>query len=349
MKKISRVLAIVFALALALTACVGASARAKVDGKYTTLTNAPQLCAYLFKNYDQAKCGSISITQGTLFYSNDNYNEDYLLGGQHMPFRQYTDRLSGSEDLDNPEIPVYLVCIAGTEVIGGHPNNVDADVMTALNLPNQYERQIRKVIEKNVPKGSNLMLTGHSLGGMVAQQVCADSKLKRDYNILYTVAFGAPVVKGQSGYEGTLYRLVDKSDYVGLASVNVVENLSKATLENMGAAMASTGTVTRDGGYNNNRGNFAMVSNALAHPELNGPHSAHMSYINEQTWGDVDVCGIPNGPHQLKLDKSTCQRFVTKTNSNSGVSAGLYNGGNATGGLVWSAVNGAQAIAQLRK
>lgn len=68
----------VFALALAFSACVSASAKAKVDGKYTILTNAPQLCAYLFKNYDQAKSGSISITQGTLFYSNDNYNEDYL-------------------------------------------------------------------------------------------------------------------------------------------------------------------------------------------------------------------------------------------------------------------------------
>lgn len=345
MKKISRVLAIVFALALAFTACVSASARAKVDGKYTTLTNAPQLCAYLFKNYDQAKSGSISITQGTLFYSNDNYNEDYLLGGQHMPYRQYTDRLSGSEDLDNPEVPVYLVCIAGTEVIGGHANNTDADLMTGFNLPNQYEREIKRIIEENIPKGSNLMITGHSLGGMVAQQVCSDPKLKEDYNILYTITFGSPCVKGQSGYEGTLYRLCDKNDYVTYLSGNLIENFTKNTFEGMGLAMASTGTVTRDGGYSG-----TGLGNAIAHPELNGPHSAHMSYINEQTWGDVDVCGIPNGAHQLKLDKSTCQRFVTDTNSN-GQAVGqlLYNGNTTTGGQTWNVIDGAQQLVQLQR
>ncbi len=336
-KKISkRILAIVFALCLAVTSLVGTSAfaRAKVDGKYTTLTNAAQLCAYLFKNYDQAKTGSLSITQGTLFYSNDNYNEDYLLGGQHMPYRQYTDRLSGSEDLDNPEVPVYLVCIAGTEVIGGHANNTDADLMTGFNLPNQYERQIKAAIEQSVPKGSNLMLTGHSLGGMVAQQVCSDPQLKDDYNILYTVCFGSPVVKGQSGYEGTLYRLCDKHDYVTYLSGNLIENVSKWVLESSGMAMASTGTVTRDGGYS-------------FHAELNGPHSAHMSYINEQTWGDVDVCGIPNGCHQLKLDKSTCKRFVTFTNSNGQtVGQNLYNGGNKTGGQVWNMIELAQILVQ---
>ena len=347
MKKISRVLALVFALALAFTACVSASARAKVDGKYTTLTNAAQLCAYLFKNYDQAKQGSVSITQGTLFYSNDNYNEDYLLGGQHMPYRQYTDRLSGSEDLDNPEVPVYLVCIAGTEIIGGHANNADADLMSGFNLPNQYEREVRRIIEENIPKGSNLMITGHSLGGMIAQQVCADSQLKEDYNILYTIAFGSPVVKGQSGYEGTLYRLCDKNDYVTYLGVgsNLALNFSKDLLEDKGLSLASTGTVTRDGGYSGNG-----ITNVIAHPELNNPHSAHMSYINEQTWGDVDVCGIPNGTHQLKLDKSTCQRFVTDTNSNSqAVGQLMYNGNVTTGGQVWNAIDGAQQLVQAQR
>lgn len=341
-KNSKRILAIVFALALAVTSLVGTSAfaRAKVDGKYTTLTNAPQLCAYLFKNYDQGKMGSLSITQGTLFYSNDNYNEDYLLGGQHMPYRQYTDRLSGSEDLDNPEVPVYLVCIAGTEIIGGRPNNFDACLTTGFNLPNQYEREIKRVIEENIPKGSNLMLTGHSLGGMVAQQVCSDKTLKKDYNILYTVTFGSPCVKGESGYEGTLYRLCDKNDYVTYLSGNFVENFTKNMMEGMGMAMTSTGTVTRDGGYSG-----TGVLNALAHPELNGPHSAHMSYINEQTWGDVDVCGIPNGTHQLKLDKSTCQRFTTDTNSNDTLGV-FYNSGNKTSGVVWDIVDFAEKVVQ---
>ena len=333
-KNAKRILAILFALALAVSSLVGTSAfaRAQVDGKYTTLPNAPQLCAYLFKNYNQSQMGSLTITQGVLKLSNDNYNEDYLLGGQHMPFRQYTDRLSGSEDLNCPETPVYLVAIAGTEVIGGNPNNTDACLMTGFNLPNQYERQIRATIQQNIPKGSNLMLCGHSLGGMEAQQVCADKKLQKDYNILYTVCFGSPVVKGETGYEGTLWRLCDTHDYVTYLSGNVIENVSKNVMESTGMAMASTGTITRDGGYS-------------WHLELNGPHSAHMSYINEQTWGDVDVCGIPDGFHVLTLDKSTCQFYRLDTNSNNTLDA-LYNGNTFLGGYKTNIVDLAQSLLQ---
>ena len=330
-----RLLAILFALALAVSSLVGTSAfaRAQVDGKYTTLTNAPQVCAYLFKNYNQSQMGSLTITQGVLKLSNENYNEDYLLGGQHMPFKQYTDRLSGSEDLNNPETPVYLVAIAGTEVIGGSPNNTDACLATAMNLPNQYEREIRRIILENIPKGSNLMFTGHSLGGMVGQQVIADKKVQDNYNILYSVFFGSPVVKGENGYEGTLYRLCDNRDYVTFLSFNFLENLSKVLLESeTGLAMASTGTVTRNGGYS-------------LHPELNGPHSPHMSYINEQTWGDCDVCGIPNGYHVLTLDKSTCTFYSLDTNSNTTLNA-LYNGNATGGGVVYNLVDFAEKALQ---
>ncbi len=323
MRKTKKLISLLCAAVLAVTSLlsVNAFARAQVDGKYTTLTNSAQLCAYLFKNYNQSSIGSVSITQGTLKYSNDNYNEDYLLGGQHMPFRQYTDRLSGSEDLDELNLPVYLVAIAGTEVIGGYANNSDADLTTGFNLPNQYERGVRKIITENVPKGSNLMITGHSLGGMLAQQVAGDPTIQDNYNIMYTVTFGSPCVKGQNGYEGTLIRLCDKHDYVTYTSVNMLENFSKILMDDLNNPMdmylGATAVVTRDGGYS-------------WHLELNEVHSAHMSYINEQTWGDVDVCGIVNGYHVLTLDKSTCQFFTVETKSNTGlVGSVLYNGGNA--------------------
>lgn len=323
MKTFRQLLSTLFAIVLALTSLfsVNAFARAKVDGKYTTLTNASELCAYLFKNYNQSAIGCVSITQGTLKYSNDNYNEDYLLGGQHMPFRAYTDRLSGSEDLDQLNLPVYLVCIAGTEVIGGYANNSDADLTTGFNLPNQYERGVRKIILENVPKDANLMLTGHSLGGMLAQQVAGDPAIQDNYNILYTVTFGSPCVKGQNGYEGTMTRCCDKHDYVTYTSVNLVENFSKDLMDDLNNPMdmylGATNVITRDGGYS-------------WHLELNEPHSAHMSYINEQTWGDVDVCGIPSGYHVLTLDKSTCQFFTVETKSNTGLVGNvLYNGGGS--------------------
>ncbi|MBQ9066807.1 MAG: hypothetical protein IJ133_04715 [Clostridia bacterium] len=334
-KRMKRLTGLVVAMVLALTSLLGTSAfaRAQVDGKYTTLTNSAQLCAYLFKNYNQSAVGSVSITQGVVKYSNDNYNEDYLNGGQHMPFRQYTDRLSGSEDLNNPEIPVYLVAIAGTEVIGGHANNSDACLTTGFNLPNQYERSVRNIIMQNVPKGASLFLTGHSLGGMLAQQVCADKTIQDNYDILYTVTFGSPCVKGETGFMGTVSRLCDKHDYVTYTSGNVLENFSKDLLDDignpMGTYMGASYVVTRDGGYS-------------WHLELNSVHSAHMSYINEQTWGDVDVVGIPDGFHVLTLDKSTCQFFKTYTKSNRGLTGKvLYNGGGAK-----NIINGVEVVAQ---
>ncbi|MBQ9067013.1 MAG: hypothetical protein IJ133_05770, partial [Clostridia bacterium] len=134
------------------------------------------------------------------------------------------------------------------------------------------------------------------------------------------------------GYEGTLWRLCDTHDYVNYLSGNVIENVSKNVMESTGMAMASTGTITRDGGYS-------------WHLELNGPHSAHMSYINEQTWGDVDVCGIPDGFHVLTLDKSTCQFYRLDTNSNNTLDA-LYNGNTFLGGYKTNIVDLAQSLLQ---
>ena len=87
---------------------------------------------------------------------------------------------------------VYIVGLAGTEFMFNEPRGVITDLQVGFEQDNFYIREIRKVVCKVVPKGANVIFTGHSLGGMVAQQAAGDRTLKHRYNIINTISFGSP-------------------------------------------------------------------------------------------------------------------------------------------------------------
>ena len=98
------------------------------------------------------------------------------------------------------------------------------DLLVGFEQDNRYIQNVRAAILNNVPAGSNLLVTGHSLGGMVAQQVAADSQIKSNYNVLNTVTFGSPLIDGFQR-EGTVKRLGDTSDPVPYLSLTTFTNV----------------------------------------------------------------------------------------------------------------------------
>ena len=235
----------IIVLVMALVMVFGTTAAFAADNR--TYTTAPEIYRLVRDGYNQGSQGPISIVKGTL---------------KKGLFTSKT---------------VYLVTLSGTELVLNQSTEVLTDLFSGFNLDNAYYSNVVSVICQNIPQGSNLIIAGHSLGGMVAQQVAGNSTVKSRYNILNTVTFGSPLLSAGTR-EGTVKRLGDVSDVVPFLSVHTLVN----------TVWAMAGLNREDGGY--------YMRPITAHNE---------SYGRSDVWGRYDVTGTKNGGYNLVLDMST--------------------------------------------
>ncbi len=270
-KSIRHILSFVFALVLA-AAVMTASAfaaeapKSKDGSRYMELKNIPDTFLYIMQAHPIVDQGPIVISQATL-------------------------KENGTET------PVYFVALHGTEVTDfGEAVGVKEDLQSGFDKDNTYVRSIVKAIEQDVPKGSNLVLAGHSLGGMAAQQVASNQTIKDDYNVLYTTAIASPLIDKDQP-EGKLNRLGDKND--------AVPWLSSYTLSDR---EAQEGTCQKeDSSYN--------ITNAHTH-----------SYEDTSIWGNYDAVGNKGGNAELILDTATSKVHYAPSNESNSNPQRIYFG-----------------------
>ncbi len=244
MKKSIRILSSLLAVLLLVSMLIGGSVASATNT--VTYTNATEIYTYVRDGYNQGSQGPISITKGTL-----------------------KSGLSSKT--------VYLVTLSGTELVLNQSTGVLTDLLSGFNLNNDYYANTVNIIKANVPKNANLIIAGHSLGGMIAQQVAADSGIKSRYNVLNTVCFGSPLLAAGSR-EGTVRRLGDVSDPVPYLSGSLFNNTIWAIM----------GLNREDGGYG-----------------IRGITAHNQSYFRTDLWGRYDVTGTKYGSAKLILDLDT--------------------------------------------
>ncbi len=249
MKRRIGFLAMVLALAIVFTTLFGGiTAMAATETR--SFTNAAELFAYVHDGYNKGEKGPITITQGSLKAGVSSKT-------------------------------VYLVTLSGTEMVFNQSTELLTDLFSGFDLHNAYYCNVVRVITGKIPAGANLILAGHSLGGMVAQQVAADSAIKSRYNVLNTVTYGSPLLS-VGNREGVVRRLGDVSDPVPFLSGRLFTNPITAIF----------GLNREDGGY--------YVRPITAHKT---------SYFREDLWGRYDITGTKFGSAKLTLDLSTRQFF----------------------------------------
>ena len=129
----------------------------------TTYSNAAQIAQIVFQGYNGGTYGPITVTKGTWSKGSSSRT-------------------------------VYLVTMSGTETVSNQTTGYLTDALAGFNLNNKYYSNVVSVIMTNIPVNSNLILAGHSLGGMVAQQVAADSRIKTCYNVMNTVIITIAII-----------------------------------------------------------------------------------------------------------------------------------------------------------
>lgn len=223
-----------------------------------TFTTSPSVYSYVCDGYNST-VGPISITQGQLIANGSTKS-------------------------------IYLVTLSGTQLKSNQATGIINDLQAAMSIEGAYVNAIVNAIRSSVPKGSNLILAGHSLGGMVAQQVAGNSTIKSEYNVLNTICFGSPLITF-IWREGTIKRLGDTSDIVPILSVSSLFVIT--------AVWNYTGLNRENGGYGT---------------DLLGAHLR--SYGRDNVWGRYDAVGVKYGNATIKVDTATRKWFAAPAGFN---------------------------------
>lgn len=186
--------------------------------------------------------------------------------------------------------PVYLIGMLGVKNVRGQVNSVLNTFFAAFNKNNSYYNLVKNTIFSEIPAGSSLVFAGHSLGGMVAQQLRADADLAAQYEILNVLTAGSPFIIVKGG-EGSLHRIVDKNDAIPFLSPATVVKPAQQFRE----------VAREDGGY------------------FMDPDSAHnLSYLRNDLWGGYDVFGEKGGDATLTFHPADMRIFGVVTNAEGG-------------------------------
>lgn len=166
---------------------------------------------------------------------------------------------------------VYLIALRGSDFTWNKEdlNRTQNCLKSGFSFNTDYLEAVKNEAISKIPEGSFVVLIGHSLGGMIAQQFSADKEMKSRYNIINTLTMGSPfVITGKR--EGDLHRMADSGDAVPYLSPVLVAN-------------AFLGNYTYECcGYFGN------------------PGEAHVdSYLYAEEWVEYDCFGVKNGTSKL--------------------------------------------------
>ena len=192
--------------------------------------------------------------------------------------------------------PVTLLVLGGTFPAKGQATGFKEDVLSAMEQSNDYLRNIVKLFDaKNadgspvIPADKPVIVSGLSLGGMVAQQLLAQKDLMDRFDIHSIICFGAPLLAAEYRTPDTrVVRICDSADQVPYAGRPHLQDMLAQKLFNKQPSelirqLDQQEVIRRDGGYR---------TTMMAHSQ---------SYIMNPCWKDLDVLGQVNGTNELVM------------------------------------------------
>jgi hypothetical protein len=172
----------------------------------------------------------------------------------------------------------YLLVLSGTEIDINQATGWLEDAEELLTLSSGYRSSVLRALNKALQidpslKGARLIIAGHSLGGMVAMNLAADARLrKQGFTPVGVATYGAPI-------PATL------PDQAGIEYKNVV----------------ATGDIVPQAGR--------IYLNVIPIPGSLDPIAAHMIYPDSDSLADKPIFGESQGGFCLSLATKQMQVF----------------------------------------
>jgi len=262
-----------------------------------TYTKSTELFNLVGEGYNNGEYGSVIIQKGKVYQNSSDVT------GQDI----YLITLSGTEIVDDQSTGIWTDLQSGFNggssyltnmgyIITGDGSTYNSGLKDTSKYQ-EYSAGANKILIGSIPAGSNLIIAGHSLGGMISQQTSALDKIKDNYNVLNVITYGSPLLS-EGSREGELHRMCDRSDLVPLASGSIVSSSQQQWLERE----------CEDAGYGEeiygSGGLTAHIAGASTDSrDVTGPHC--YSYARQEVWGAYDVLGRKNGTAKIVVDLST--------------------------------------------
>ena len=199
-----------------------------------------------------------------------NVNEAYKLVVETNIIAIYDADLHTSEKTEN----VYYVVCKGldfSEFDPDEPRSYANAIKIGLSCENNsYAKTLAAAVKTTIPAGSKVVFLGHSMGGMVIQQIIANKEIKEKYDILYATAIGSPYILTCGSKEGNLRRVVDRLDPVAILSIPLLAN--------------------------------PLIGNVSHETSFIAPLVHFRSYEKGGCWRSYDCLGVKNGGAYIELN-----------------------------------------------
>ncbi|RKT02849.1 lipase (class 3) [Streptomyces sp. 3211.6] len=113
----------------------------------------------------------------------------------------------------------YVLLLPGTSfalLSNSTPQDLIGAFDGCLRTDTTYTRAVKKLLRRaGVPAGSELMLVGHSLGGLTAMNLAADPDVASEYRVTHVVTLGSPIDnKRPADHTTRVVSLVNKHDVI---------------------------------------------------------------------------------------------------------------------------------------
>ncbi|MFD7024228.1 hypothetical protein [Promicromonospora sukumoe] len=121
--------------------------------------------------------------------------------------------------IDGPNGPRVIVSVPGTESwnpsAGDNPMDLTGNLVTAGGSRSTMSAAVELAMQNaDIPPGAEVMLVGHSQGGMTVADLASDSGFVSQYNVTNAVTFGSPIDSAHIDPSVSVLEMQHRSDVV---------------------------------------------------------------------------------------------------------------------------------------
>jgi hypothetical protein len=208
--------------------------------------------------------------------------------------------------IDTPEGPRVIVAVPGTEkplgdpIAGGNPMDATGNLVTAGGGRSTMTQAVELAMAKaNIPPGAQVMLVGHSQGGMTVADLASDPGFVSRYHVTNAVTFGSPIDSDhidprvnvlELQHQDDLIPRLDTGDSRMLGPIVVPGNPSQSGPRHSTVTMPDPSSTLNFGG-NHDGGAYAHSVKVSQDPALLAYQEElrKSGYIGGRTTGVVDI------------------------------------------------------------